>query len=105
MSDDLIARLEIATTPDRVLDAMIDERSLGGIKRALPYVPYYTALMDHAVQAVPQGREWEIGSAQLIGIYWAAVINPHFEHKGQGKTPAIALCIAAMKARNERSKQ
>lgn len=119
---DLIAMLEKATGPDRELDRFIEE-TLPGVLRH-PYrwsvqcgyvisgpdhptysagqgylPPHYTASTDDARQLILDGHEFGLGSAHLAGFYWAVVISVHGEWRGKGKNPAIALCIAAIKAR------
>lgn len=105
---ELAERCEKATGPDRVLDGDIAEALGFRVKNVAHQVIYthaglpgstsplrYTASIDAAMTLVPEGAEWSLDSA---GVY--AVVN----HKpGAAATPAIALCIAALKARAERS--
>jgi len=121
---DLIERLEKATGPDRELDADIHAAVYGGVpsQRAphawmRSYGPafvfhdkeygiatdkdsharHYTASLDAALSLVPDGKDWHVEMCD--GCALAAVgerIDIAFEPH---KFPAIALCIAALKAR------
>lgn len=119
---DLIARLEAATGPDRELDVKIIEAINPGSRwepyspkarikwlmdesgqRTICYgkdrIPNYTTSIDAALTLVPEGMGWEVGFGRYvphIGTVWT----------GKGKcvgecdsNRAIALCIAALKAR------
>lgn len=60
----------------------------------------YTGSIDSALTLVPYQREWHVGSVTLLGTFWAEIVTPTERHIGKGaRTPAIALCIAALKAR------
>ena len=107
---DLIARLEAATGPDRELDR--------AIAKALGVMPLYqmrgqigsswpdfTDSIDAALTLVPEGWRWH-------SYYWPrkdepkimslVTSEPHvgIAH-GKAATPALAICIAALKARGE----
>ena len=92
---DLIAALEKAEGPSRELDAEIRKHVPGD------YLPAFTASLDAALTLVPDRRAWEIKST-----YWSAdkrpaacVVRPDGVRRyGLGATPAIALCIAALRA-------
>lgn len=111
---DLIERLEKATGPDRELDLVIAKR-FNTYRLNTSYMgpddpdwtehfPEYTASIDAALTLVPDGFRhafWHHHS-----VYLGAEVFPDKGggpmHKGHdAKTPAIALCIAAMKAREE----
>ena len=123
----LIQRLEAATGPSRELDAEIEravqrcdpgawydakedcllwdeERDFGSTvayERCGQYLPDYTASIDAALTLVPDGMEYEITT--LYGIARVAVgLNaepgPFYAEDPSGNV-AIALCIAAIKAR------
>jgi hypothetical protein len=117
---DLIARLEKATRPDRVLDADIWE-SVGrapvgqGFYRGssewdrhlwfapnlsvpIESPPSYTSSIDAALTLVPEGWEWALHAEG--GLYRVEMGDPMIGLEGEHETaPAIALCIAALKAR------
>ncbi len=112
-STDLIARLEAAEGPDRGLDAEIarlkgyevhDKLWVrvtsydGHEKGALSPLPHYTASIDAALTLVPEGWGWSFGQTPTDeGVEYHAQVN--WEPIVAGGTPAIALCIAALKAR------
>jgi hypothetical protein len=94
--EELIAALEAATGPSWELDGFICE-AVGAVKpEATPHwewPPRYTASIDAALTLVPEGASGaiEFGNhtqACVVGGPWC-----------DGATPAIALCIAALKAR------
>lgn len=121
----LIQRLEQLTGPDREVDAEI-YRLIRGDKRPQGFwyfsglrekgeapettwiewskrnSPHYTSSIDAALKLVPDGWEWLRESPETMCVYlpkheddksWAIHIT------GAHKSPAIALCIAALKAR------
>jgi hypothetical protein len=119
--DTLIARLEAAMGPSRELDLRIcrdvldgeplghaagmpDELLLVAQGRLAP-MPRYTASLDAALTLVPVGYCWKLRHAYAAqAVVWqidceydegSGRILPFGEHR----TPAIALCIAALKAR------
>jgi hypothetical protein len=112
---DIVERLEKATGPDRELDALVyvghyrsaypDETDAARIEYALRCAPHYTSSIDSAIMLVPRGRKWRVGShATTIWDGFYAAICPDIlsgkTHESWCKsTPAIALCIAALKAR------
>ena len=107
---DLIARLEKATGPDRELDADIalqfDWTECPGDNWIGPQgeiaVPAYTSSIDAAMTLVPKGMEKDF--TDLYGVARASVginANPGpFYGTHEGGSLAIALCIAALKARS-----
>lgn len=116
--DDIIARLEKATGPDRELDGDISEAigfSPVDYRRGEPRwasmywfqlsdrvdpwpCPPYTASIDAALTLVPEGADWNVGanppSADIAHRAERWMTDECFS-----ATPAIALCIAALKAR------
>lgn len=66
----------------------------------------YTASIDAALTLVPEGMEWsvsnrgQIGAKHLsfVGVYGEPMVGS--ECDTNATTPAIALCIAALKARD-----
>lgn len=111
----LIADLEAADGPSRSLDRRIRvvAESLGiQISRAMLR---YTASIDAALRLVPEGWEWKVSNRavepdagrayihtrelQHIGV---SGMTPNPAYKGfenTAATPALALCIAALRAR------
>lgn len=118
--EDLIKRLEAATGPSRELDAEIVRLVAGwkridspggadwidprGYEQCDRDVPHYTASIDAALTLVPEHWSATISThPNNIGTF-ARVYNdgmktePAFNVHGN-RPPAIALCIAALKAR------
>ncbi len=125
--DDLIARLEKATGPDRNLDCEIWVVANGkGQPMKIvgqPYyetprffcnpnpevnwigydllnnAPLYTASLDAAMSLVPKGLNGSIAFGKFFGaILWGS--DPR-KHQGENRAPtaALALCIASLKYR------
>ena len=123
---DLITRLETAAEGSRELDAHIHARQLGGefkhftgggaliVVNGLQHgvaesvLPHYTTSLDAALTLVPEGWAWMV---QSIPYHWQAhtadLWIPSQYSKGlevekmrvDAATPALALCIAALRAR------
>lgn len=106
---DLIKKLEAATEGSRELDISI-------LKQIMPYrrdrfhaianldkKHRYTTSIDAALTLVPEGFHWwlesgnEYGSNPHAGVYH----KENEQQEGIAETPALALCIAALKARGE----
>lgn len=115
MLEDLIARLEAATGLDRDLDRMIShhvvyapqpERHLELSLRDKWDVPKYTASLDAAATLVPDGYWWTCGHCKREEHASCGPDDGSDERdeegvrEGFGATPAIALCISALKARS-----
>lgn len=71
-------------------------------------VPSYTSSLDSALSLVPEGCFWSCGGPDNTLITrpkpWAEIWQGKAsEWKGEGATPAIALVIAALKARLQMS--
>lgn len=124
--DDIIAELERATGPNRVLDGIIfktlfekpgdDWHQFGDgtwCRRceddavAFDTPKDYTVSIDDALTLVPQGCPWLVNVARK-DLCWARCFpdsnDPNIEEWGVEAIditsgPAIALCIAALKAR------
>jgi hypothetical protein len=119
MMDDLIARLARATGPDQELDEAI-WRKFGGsvilVKEAGGYehrrwmdsenvrwaekLTDFTGSMDCAMQLMPGSIDWELKTARHRAGYIATLFDRQTTFMADAKTPAIALCIAALRARN-----
>ena len=117
---ELIARLEAATGPDRELDAAIavqvginpDYQGDGRYG-----CPKFSASLDAALTLVPEGWEWSISGSGTAAICscWNddyAEVFPSTDRKQprhtpmerwhpKTATPALALCIAALKAKKD----
>lgn len=98
MTSDLIERLERATAGNRELDKLIAEfvgHTFG--------VPEYTTSIDAALTLVD--GFWAVGKQEFEPFARILVPNEHGDFIGQrnieatGATPALALCIAALRAR------
>lgn len=121
---DLIARLERAEGADRGLDSAIHaEMLLTGwtpefwdesladpelINPSIPEARPYTSSLDAALTLVPEGLDWLICSRRrnFQDGYYVHIMNGDVNRDGRSVSeawhpiPAIALCIAALKARS-----
>lgn len=96
--DELIERLEKATGPNFALEQDIWCEIFAPDAVAIPLdlkPPSYTASIDAALTLVPKGSTWDLTFDDYL---IACVGNGHNTGK-HDTTPAIALCIAALKAR------
>jgi hypothetical protein len=121
--NELIAKLEAATKGSRELDLDLwweCKANRGSSNSPMPEdyrrsnlkmndAPRYTTSLDAAMTLVPEG--WSIGLGDLRSynpIIWRAHLRDHNNpsastrdwKEGHAPTPALALCIAALKARN-----
>lgn len=110
---ELIERLQNATGPDRKLDAEIAYVTKPALQRCGPLEGWlktdastktlnYTWSIDDAVMTVPKWHTWSVGCGRLV--QYVARVTPvngnwGFSAGECDSTPAIALCIAALKAR------
>lgn len=117
---DLIERLEAATGPAHDLDGEIalalgwtyqkmkgDQRAYFRRPGETAYYnrsepPRYTSSIDAALTLVPKGHWWTI-EADAAWVRWLTAndvdtAQAHFNHR-DGSSTALALCIAALKAR------
>lgn len=100
----LIERLEAASGPDRDLDMRIADL---GREWKLPgsatpgYAPMFTASLDAALTLVPEGHKWVLHSDGCAGVKLCDMGDDDDLPTGEdwAATPALALCIAALKAR------
>lgn len=125
---DLIARLEAAQGPDRELDGEIAVAVQGGeiVWKQANYtmemypshryastnhyggfanehVPLFTASIDAALTLVPDGWSWSL--YDVIGKPESVRMWRHpMDVLTSAATPALALCIAALKARSNASR-
>ncbi len=106
----LIDRLEQLEGPDREADAAIAV-TLPGAKHAdvlscagCRCAPRFTESIDAALTLVPEGLEWHVAGPNKRhgnGQAWAGVFGEPFvgsENDSFAATPAIAICIAALRA-------
>lgn len=112
---DLIEKLEAATEGSRELDAEIaiasgtapvgafrpcaslDNGTFGTGAYSLWSAPHYTSSLDAALTLVLKGFGWNVND----DCGDVAVFGETGEFRGDGRTPALALCIAALKARRD----
>ena len=102
---DLLSRLEQALEGSRDLDRDIHEQ-LTDPETVAPFpsrwdaIPHYTTSIDAALTLVPEGCAWGCTSACGTSKPVAScgpISGP--VHGTKGATPALALCIASLKAR------
>lgn len=97
---ELIERLEKAEGPDRNLDAMIHWQIKNGVGvGAAQDAPHYTASLDAAMTLVPSGYQWDM-TAYGSGAHASVGGTKKFGTAHDAKTPALALCIAALHSRS-----
>ena len=101
---ELIAALEAATEPSWELDAEI-ARAIGAPVYPDLRAHRYTSSLDAALTLVPEGWCWAIEGSRRAAVYDPSAdpepgsfANPI--QMRSGFTPAIALCVAALKARD-----
>lgn len=112
--DELIAALAKATGPSQELDAEIalainpggrvrpNSRALETADGYTHLVQYYTASIDAALALAPEGYAVQGGRYHDGRGWWHIYEQPEGATRawaGNGATPALALCIAALKAR------
>jgi hypothetical protein len=115
MSDlaDIIERLEKAPGPDPLLDGDIGwavnewineggfwrRHKVTGARERFTYCgwPLYTHSIDAALTLVPEGWEWSL--SYEAGKYCCEAGDPLIGLCSEAPIPAIALCIAALRAR------
>ena len=118
MLDELFARLAAATEPNRTLDHAI-ARAVGTIRTVQherewdatwEEWPNYTAAIDAAMTLVPEG--WCLYT--LKNQYWGttpkwfaglANLSTHDVESAHGRTGALAIILAALKARRASTEQ
>lgn len=117
--DNLISQLEAATGPSRELDAEVANAAgaeagfigkLGWRMRFATWMswsdhrwcalPRYTASIDAAITLVPEGAVWTV-LTDYGDLCRARIFNaePELHVEEDGATPALALCIACLRAR------
>lgn len=104
----LIERLEAATGPERELDAEIAAVVEAGMRHhwfASP--PLFTSSIDAAMTLVPDGWDYSAGNRDETEKAWAWVAEEddvrgeywQTIQQSSAVTPALAICIASLKAR------
>lgn len=99
---DVIAMLEKATGPDREIDYAIDRAVTGRAKHRL-FTPPYCSSVDAALTLLHAEYGAVSMSKNEHGQSSAHVGHPYMF--GNGQTIAIAICIAALKARLSLAKE
>ena len=105
--DELIAKLEAAAEGSRELDFEIEAVVLQPLSGKGLQPPRYTTSIDAALTLVPNGWHYQIikwrcglGRKKAIEVRLAESGAKYFdEPTAAANTPALALCIAALKAR------
>lgn len=98
----ILERLERATVPLRNLDAELHYEFHPGPAvydascRVMSYVPAYTESIDAALTLVPEGSAWTL-MRHDNALYYAECGPDSWQ--SNAPTPALAICIAALKAR------
>jgi hypothetical protein len=106
---DLLAMLEAATEGSRTLDILVASDVLTKqqvtdflleeyTRQSGGKVPHYTTSIDAALTLVPEGTEWILETVPEEGGYGAGVGESMWN--SFALTPALAICIAALKARS-----
>jgi hypothetical protein len=98
--DEPIAKLEALDGPDRELDAEIAGTDPTTVHwHDEDETPRYTASIDAAVTLIPEGWYCDYdGQLGVIHLYRKGDMKTHM---GQADTPAVAICIAALKAKSD----
>lgn len=104
----LIERLEKASGPDRELDVEIamaidlpwNKAQRTGDGKSL-VAPFFTSSLDAAMTLVPEGYDWSLfyDNGEAISGCMPASEDGCCFSDNHAPTPALALCIAALKAR------
>jgi len=123
MMRDLIVRLEAATGPDRELDGAVwcaaygyhdlgwdgagqryeaPATGMGMLHQYARDIRPYTASLDAALTLVPEGSSWSVGNNSGAIVVCNGGISSGawgYVDGSDAKSPALALCIAALRAR------
>lgn len=63
-------------------------------------LPFFTGSLDAAMMLVPECHFWHVGSGDDLGPPWAWVGTDHNVRGLPAATPALALVVAALRARH-----
>lgn len=97
--EELIARIEAASGPDRELDKAV-QTAIDGFEHADHLSnKLFTGSVDAALMLVPDGFDWTLGHTNGGLTIHAEVGGRGDEYMRFGATPALALCAAALRAR------
>jgi hypothetical protein len=100
----LIERLEAATGPDAQIDDTIQWLCVPQKDHTIN-APRFTKSIDAALTLVPEGYGWSISDYRNNQAGLCAFVHPPdpkrdlFRSNETRSTPAIALCIASLRAR------
>lgn len=102
----IIDKLERADGPDREIDAMIHFHVTAGIGCGMAQdAPHYTSSIDAAMTLVPEEYVWSVNTfaePSRASAYLVRHDNCYVKTGNQFcATPALALCIAALRARSQ----
>ena len=106
--DELIAALQAASGPDRSIDFELCELSAAGVKEAelTGHIRHYTSSIDAALTLVPDGAFHGVGMTISLPPETLATCSLYRDGYcavfGYGNTPALAACIAALKAMEDK---
>jgi hypothetical protein len=114
---DLIERLERAEGPSRELDEAIWRKFGGSVilveevgghthrrwmdsdnVRWAESLTKFTESINNALQLVSGALDWDLKTAKHRRGYVALIFNPQRTHRADARTPATAICVAALKA-------
>ncbi len=103
----LIAKLEAATEGSRVLDCFIAYGLHPDFISEADCAPHYTTSIDAALTLVPERAVWALSCNDEYPGLFRGTVMPRLSDDNasdatvHAPTPALALCIAALKAREE----
>lgn len=115
---DLLAKLEAAVEGSRELDEAVWRKFGGSVilveeagghqyrrwmdsdnARWAEKLTTFTDSIDCALQLVPGALDWDLKTANHRKGYVALIFGPKLTFRSDARTPALALCAAALKAR------
>jgi hypothetical protein len=99
--DELIAKLEAAAEGSRELDREISVTVFSPDSKEAHSVGFYTELIDAALTLVPEGYDWELTSFPTVRAELWQREDDRRDGPQIASSPALALCIAALKARGD----
>lgn len=107
---DLIARLEKAEGPSRELDGLIaDAMGIAVDSEVGAFLPHFTRSVDHALWLVPAKHHvhmhFDLMDRDAKHLAGVCPLGENCGDYYSGATPALALCIAALKARQQESER